>query len=145
MLRALLTLTIPVSLGIVAFLIPISQIGRWSLGQVPGLVLVPMDSEWRDGGQPPNSCSRSEARPEVKNMSCPVSPRVAGLQAWGKESELSATGCFCSGKSAMSIHLLALQSWPLCPGSDHCPSIHLKCLFTDLPSLEYPSPVYVYP
>ena len=43
----MLTLTIPVSLGIVAFLLPISQIGRWSLGEAQGLLLVHMDSEWR--------------------------------------------------------------------------------------------------
>ena len=65
-LRALLTLTIPVSLGIVAFLIPISQIGRWSLGKVQGLVLVPMDSEWR--GRRSASIAAADRRPDLEEI-----------------------------------------------------------------------------
>ena len=44
----MLNLIIPVSLGIVAFPIPISQIRRQRLGEVQGLVQVHMASEWRD-------------------------------------------------------------------------------------------------
>lgn len=113
-LRALLTLTIPVSLGIVAFLIPISQIGRWSLGQVQGLVLVPMDSEWR--GRRSASMLQQIGGQTWRKYELSCLPQGSwGCRLGGKESELSATGCFCSGKAPCLSHLLALQSWPLCP------------------------------
>lgn len=138
-LRALLTLTIPVSLGIVAFLIPISQIGRWSLGQVQGLVLVPMDSEWR--GRRSASIAAADRRPDLEEIWAVLSPPgVAGLQAWGKGVWAVGHRLLLLWKGAMSIppfgsSILA----PLPRAVTTAPSIHLKCLFTDLRSLEYPS------
>ena len=79
-------------------------------------------------------CSRSEARPGG-SISCPVSPRGRGAEGLG-ERNLS-----CRPQAAS-----ALERHHVCPARTvtTAPSIYLKCLFTDLPSLEYPSqPMYI--
>ena len=129
MLRAVLTLTIPVSPGIVAFLLPISQIGRWSLGEAQGLVLVHMDSEWR-GRRSVSMLQQIGGQTWRKyQLSC-LPQGLRGCRLGGKESQLSATGCFCSGKAPCLSHLLALGILaPLPRAVTTAPSIHLKCLF----------------